>query len=170
MSLFFLSQVLISIAICFDLASFQFKNRKKIVGCLCCAGVLICSHFLLLKEWTAAGLMAVATIRYFTSIFTTSNRMMLFFIVFSFIVMVFTFSGVISLLSFIGSTLQTIASFSKGDKILRQLMIVGTSFWLLHNFLVGSPAAVIMELLFISSNIFGYYRFYLKPIKNQFPN
>ncbi|HHC7355418.1 TPA: YgjV family protein, partial [Vibrio campbellii] len=41
MDAFFLSQVLVAIAICFDLLSFQFKERKKIVASLFCAGVLI---------------------------------------------------------------------------------------------------------------------------------
>ncbi len=39
-------------------------------------------------------------------------------------------------------------------------MIVGTLLWLIHNYLAGSPTAVLMELLFISSNLIGYYRYY----------
>jgi hypothetical protein len=165
LSAFILSQLLIIIAIFFDLASFQFKKRKQIVACLCVAGTLIFSHFILLEQWTAAGLMAIATIRYFISIFTTSKRIMLFFIFLSFVVTLFTYIGSVSLLAFAGSTFQTVASFNKNDKKLRQLMIIGTSFWLLHNFIVNSPAAVIMEALFISSNIIGYYRFYLNPTR-----
>ncbi|MFA0492236.1 YgjV family protein, partial [Vibrio sp. 10N.222.54.B11] len=37
MSAFLWSQVLIAIAIVFDLISFQFKQRQKIVCCLCMA-------------------------------------------------------------------------------------------------------------------------------------
>ncbi len=44
---FLLSQVLVAIAIGFDLLSFQFKERQKIVACLFCAGVLISTHFAL---------------------------------------------------------------------------------------------------------------------------
>lgn len=167
MSAFILSQVLISIAIVFDLASFQFKHRKHIVGCLCFSGVLISTHFVLLEQWTAAGLMAIATTRYFLSVFTTSKRVMVMFIISAVVVTVFTFSGIISLISLVGTVFQTIASFTQDDKKLRQLMIIGTSFWLLHNYLVGSPAAVVMEILFISSNVIGYYRYYIKPDKKQ---
>ena len=163
MSAFLLSQLLIAIAIFFDLASFQFKSRRKIVGCLCIAGVLISSHFILLQQYTAAGLMVVAVARYFSSIFTTSKLVMLIFIVCSLIVTIFTYSGIISLGRCVGALMQTIAAFCQNDKDLRRLMIVGTSFWLLHNYLVNSPTAVIMEALFISSNLVGYYRFYLKP-------
>ena len=167
MSVFILSQLLILVAIFFDLASFQFKKRKQIVSCLCVAGTLIFSHFILLEQWTAAGLMAIATIRYFVSIFTTSKSVMLFFIFCSLIVFISTFMGVISFLCFTGSAFQTVASFSKNDKTLRLLMIIGTSFWLLHNLIVNSPAAVVMEALFISSNIVGYYRFYVSPARKS---
>lgn len=162
MSVFFLSQLLIGIAIIFDLASFQFKERRHIVGCLCIAGVLISSHFILLQQYTAAGLMMVAVIRYFLSIFTTSKLIMLIFIICSLLLTTLTYTGVVSLLSCIGAVIQTVAAFNQNDKKLRQLMIVGTSFWLFHNYLVESPMAVIMEALFIGSNLVGYYRFYIK--------
>ncbi len=163
MSVFIFSELLILVAIFFDIASFQFKKRKQIVSCLCVAGTLIFSHFILLEQWTAAGLMAIATIRYFVSIFTTSKYAMCVFLLGSLIVLVSTFMGTISFLCFIGSVFQTVASFSKNDKTLRQLMIIGTSFWLLHNTLINSPVAVVMEVLFISSNLVGYYRFYVTP-------
>ncbi len=166
MSAFFLSQLLIVVAICFDLASFQFKARKEIVSCLCVAGVLISSHFILLEQWTPAGLMMIATIRYFTSIFTTSKSVMLIFVFCSLAVLISTYIGLVSILCFVGATFQTLASFSKNDKKLRQLMIIGTSFWLLHNFIINSPTAVVMEILFITSNIVGYYRYYLAPMKS----
>lgn len=168
MSAFLISQVLVAIAILFDLLSFQFKERKNIVSCLFVAGILISVHFVLLEQWTAAGLMAIATIRYFTSIFSTSKRLMLVFSVCSVAVTTLTYAGFTSLISCIGSLFQTTAAFCKDDQKLRQLMIIGTSFWLLHNYLVGSPTAVLMEVLFISSNLIGYFRYYIQPKKSKF--
>lgn len=162
MSAFMMSQVLVGFAIVFDLMSFQFKDRKKIVGCLFCAGVLISSHFILLEQWTAASLMLIATIRYLTSIFSTSPKLMTFFCGTSAIATVVTFSGITSVLSCLGSMFQTVAAFNKDDKKLRELMLIGTSFWLIHNYVVGSPTAVLMEVLFISSNLIGYYRHYYR--------
>ncbi|MGB2147676.1 MAG: YgjV family protein, partial [Vibrio toranzoniae] len=80
----------------------------------------------------------------------------------SLVVTVFTYSGVVSVLSCLASVFQTLAAFNKDDRRLRELMIIGTSFWLIHNYLVGSPTAVVMEVLFICSNLVGYYRFYFK--------
>ncbi|WP_026970473.1 YgjV family protein [Aliagarivorans marinus] len=159
---FLLSQVLVAIAIGFDLLSFQFKERQKIVACLFCAGVLISTHFALLEQWTAASLMGIATLRYLLSIFSTSSIFMYLFCLSSVVATALTFTGVTSIISCLGSTFQTIAAFQQNDRKLRQLMIVGTSFWLLHNYLIGSPTAVLMEVLFISSNLIGYYRYYYK--------
>jgi len=159
-SVFVWSQVLIAIVIVFDLASFQFKKRQQIVCCLCVSGILICIHFILLEQWTAAGLMMLASIRYFTSIFTTSKRLMSIFMFGALMITLTTFSRLLSVLSFSGTIFQTTAAFCQSDQRLRQLMIVGTSFWLVHNYLAGSPTAVLMELLFIGSNLLGYYRYY----------
>ncbi|WP_299787406.1 YgjV family protein [uncultured Shewanella sp.] len=167
MSLFIWSQVLIIIAIVFDLVSFQFKQRKKIVGCLCVSGILISAHFTLLEQWTAAGLMLLASFRYFTSIFTTSKKLMFLFLTSALVITCMTFSGLISLLSFGGTVFQTTAAFCQSDHRLRQLMIVGTSLWLIHNYLAGSPTAVLMEFLFIGSNIIGYYRYYGMSLQAQ---
>jgi hypothetical protein len=48
---------------------------------------------------------------------------------------------------------------------LRQLMFIGTCLWLIHNIIAGSPGAVIMEIIFLSSNMVGYFRYYIKPKK-----
>ncbi|MEZ9593275.1 YgjV family protein [Shewanella sp. 10N.261.52.F9] len=164
MSDFILSQWLIVIAMIADLVSFQFKRKSKIVSCLCFSGVIISCHFALLEQCTAALLMLLAAFRYFVTIFSHSKRLLVFFLLLNTLAMMFTFSGGLSLLSFAGSTVQTIAAFCQHDRQLRQLMLFGTSIWLINNILVDSPAAIVMELLFIGSNLIGYYRHYNFPL------
>lgn len=162
MSVYLISQVLVGIAILFDILSFQFKDRKQIVKCLFVSGTLIATHFFLLGHLTAGLLMLVATLRYLTSVFTTSRRAMTLFITLALLATICTFEGTLSVLSFIGTAFHTAGAFSKNDKRLRILMIIGTLFWIPHNYLASSPVAVVMELLFLSSNLVGYYRHYLK--------
>lgn len=162
MDAFTLSQLLVAIAIVFDVISFQFKARERIVACLFMSGILISIHFCLLAQWTAAGLMGIATVRYLTSIFTTSKKAMWGFSGAAVLMSSLTFSGLVSVISCIGTLFQTRAAFCQRDKDLRLLMIVGTSFWLVHNILVGSQVAVLMEMLFIGSNLVGYYRHYFR--------
>ncbi len=162
MSPFIISQILVGIAICFDLLSFQFKERPHIIACLIISCILISCHFALLGHWTATGLGLLATIRFLTSLFTTSKRIMGLFMCASIAVSAVSFGGLLSILSCLGSLFGTAGTFCKEDKRLRQLLLIGTSLWLVHNILAKSPAAVLMEALFISSNLVGYYRFYLK--------
>lgn len=165
MTPFILSQVFIGIAICFDLMSFQFKNRKKIIICFFCASVFIGLHFLLLEQHTAAFLVFISAIRFITSIFTTSKKLMSVFLLLCSLVTFFTYSGILSLLAYLGASINTVASFCKEDKHLRLIMIAGTLFWLANNYFANSPAAVFMEILFLFSNIVGYYRHYIKKEK-----
>lgn len=163
MSDFLLSQILIGIAILTDTLSFQFKDRKKIVACLLVSCTLISVHFMLLGHWTAACLGLVAAVRFTSSIFSTSKKLMGLFVFTTIVISIFTFEGLLSILGCAGGIFGTVASFCKEDKLLRQLMLVGTSLWLVHNILAGSPGAVLMEVIFISSNVVGYFRFYILP-------
>jgi hypothetical protein len=81
------------------------------------------------------------------------------------LISIFTYEGLLSVLCATGSIFGIYASFRKDDKSLRRLMAVGTSIWLIHNILAGSPGAVIMEILFLTSNLVGYLRYYIMPAR-----
>jgi hypothetical protein len=162
MTLFALSQLLAGIAIGFDLLSFQFKERRQIIACLIVSCLLIATHFALLGLWTAMGLGLLAAVRFVASYLTTSKKVMVFFIGASILVTALTFHGLLSVLSCSGSIFGTIGSFCKEDKQLRQALLIATSLWLIHNWLAGTPTAVLMEALFIGSNLLGYYRYYYR--------
>ena len=165
MSLFILSQILIGIAICSDITSFQLRKRSHIVSCLLVSCIFISLHFMCLGHWTAAFLGIVAIARFSISIFSTSKIFLWIFITTTVIVSIFTYDGLLSILGCTGSLFGTVASFCKTDKLLRQLMFIGTIFWIIHNSIAASPGAVIMEIIFISSNVIGYYRYYIKSPK-----
>lgn len=163
MSLFTLSQILVGMAICSDILSFQLKKREHIVGCLLVSCVLISLHFVCLGHWTAASLGFVAAARFITCLFSTSRIFLGFFIAVTVIVSAVTYEGLLSVLGCMGSTFSTMASFSEEDKRLRQLMCVSTCIWIIHNCFAGSPGAVLLEIFFLSSNLVGYFRYYIRP-------
>ncbi len=165
MSYFVLSQILIGIAIIFDILSFQFKERNKIVACLLVSCILIAIHFMLLGHWTAVCLGLLAAARFATSLFSTSKKVMGVFVCATILLSILSYEGLLSILACSGGCFGTVASFCKEDKQLRQLMLVGTSLWIVHNFLAGSPMAVLMEAIFIGSNLVGYFRYYIRPKK-----
>lgn len=165
LSNFVLSQILIGIAICSDILSFQFRERTKIVACLIVSVTFITGHFMLLGHWTAAFLGLLAMARFSICMFTTSKRVMWIFLVITFAISTFSFGGLLSILSCIATVFTTMAAFSKDDRFLRQFMLIGTMIWIIHNYLAGSPGAVLMEAIFISSNLVGYFRYYISPRK-----
>lgn len=166
MSLFVASQILVGLAALFDIASFQFKNRKTLLSLLCISALLIASHFVLLKEWTAACLLVVGAVRYFTGIFTENPKVRWFFYFVTLLGTALTFNGITSMLSCMGSLFRTSASFSRNDKFMRLVMVLGTVIWVIHDVLVGSPVAVLLDILFIVSSYIGYYRIYGRDAEN----
>lgn len=165
MSLFVLSQILIGFAICSDIITFQFKKREYIVACLLVSCILISLHFMCLGHWTAACLGMIAAVRFLINLFSTSKIFLWIFIGIVVVVTALTYEGPLSIIGCLASLFGTIASFSKGDKRLRQFMFICTSIWIVHNYLAGSPGAVFMEIFFLCSNLVGYFRYYIRPKK-----
>lgn len=171
MTPFLLSQLLLVVTIACDLASFQFKRREIILFFLFIAAAFNAMHFYLLEQTTAACLMAFGSVRYFIGIFVASKKAAGVFILLSIGLAFYTYSGIASLLSFAGSFLKTVSVFSKSDKSLRLLMMVGTVFWILNNAVAHSPLGVLMESLFLISNVVAYYRYYwTKTLYKDVPN
>lgn len=160
---FLLSQILIGIAFVFDLSSFQFKNRKYILICFTVAASLISAHFFLLGENTAGSVVALSAIRFIVSIFTTDKRLMWLFLGLILTAGIVTFDGIEDILSVSAMLLSTFSVFSAQDKGLRLFMMMGTVLMITHNILIFTPAAILLEVFFLASNLFAYYRFYLKP-------
>ena len=165
MSVFVISQLLVGVALIFDILSFQFKNRKYILHSIAVACFFMAVHFLLLGQWTATVLMAVSCVRYTVSGYTTERRWMYFFSAVAVVGTVWTYAGLVSLLSFGATFVLTVAAFSKTDKRLREITFFGVALWIAHNIVVWSPSAIGLESFFLLSNIVGYYRYYIRPVR-----
>ncbi|WP_290924440.1 YgjV family protein [Halodesulfovibrio sp.] len=165
MSVFVVSQLLVGVALIFDVLSFQFKDRKYIVLSIAAACFFMAAHFMLLDQWTATILMIVSGIRYAVSGYTTERKWMYFFCIVAVLGTAWTYTGVVSLLSFGATFVLTVAAFSKTDKQLREITFVGVLLWIIHNVVVWSPSAIALESFFLMSNIVGYYRYYMRSPK-----
>ncbi|CAM4155322.1 YgjV family protein [Pseudoalteromonas ostreae] len=161
--MFLVSQCLVVIATFLDLASFQFKSRKLILLCLFSSVLLTAAHFFLLDKISAGLLMLIAAVRYFYCIFNRSQWAMLGFMLLSTVAVILSWQDWLSGLALLATLIQTFASFQSRDVLLRLFMVFGTALWISHNILVGSPMAVLMECLFLLSNLVGLWRFYCWP-------
>lgn len=163
MSLYIISQILIGFAIVADLASFQFKQKKHIVYCFLISCTLIALHFMCLGHWSAVGFALLSLPRFIVCLYTTSTRAPIFFLVAVGFIGLFTYDGYLTLLGCAATSFGTIASFCENDKRLRQFMAACAGLWIIHNYLAGSPGAVLLEAIFLSSNLVGYFRYYILP-------
>ena len=161
-SAFLLSQILIGIAFITDVASFQFKKREITLTLFAISAVLISTHFFLLGAVTAGFVVAVSAVRFVVSIFSTSRYFMYFFLAIVLVLGMLTFDGYEDAFAISAMMFATISAFQANEKYLRQFMAVGTLLIIIHNVIIFTPAAIVLELFFLSSNVLSYWRFFIK--------
>ena len=73
MSANLLAQTLAAFALLLDVAAFQFRDRRLIIGCMLAASALLAAHFAVLGQTATAMLVCVSVLRYCVSLVTTSR-------------------------------------------------------------------------------------------------
>jgi hypothetical protein len=71
-----------------------------------------------------------------------------------------TFTRPVGFLALTATLLGTWASFQPNDRTVRATLAVCASLWVVHNAIIGSPVATVMELAFLASNAIGWRRFH----------
>ena len=122
------------------------------------SALLNASHFAVLQQYEAALFVALTAIRFLIAAISPRPRWMYFFLLLSTVLLLLSYNNALNLLPYLAAIVGTIGSFQPNVILVRILMAVGASAWILHNTLVGSPVAVLMELAFLSSNLVGYLR------------
>ena len=160
MTAFQLSQSLVGTAILFDAASFQFRSRKAILWCFLASSALISAHFFVLGEMIGGVLYSLTFARFLTGYFSQKRHWLILFICLSLIAFCFTYCTPISVLALFGSLASTCAAFQPTDLKLRVYMLTGTLLWLVFNWSIWSPTAVVRQSIFVVSNLLGLWRYY----------
>jgi len=97
------------------------------------------------------------------SILRYINFLLLFFLVYlaaAAVAIGLSYQGLPSWLAFAAFCCGTYGSFQHSDRVLRQCFCAGNVCWIVHNVIVGSPVAILIELSFLTSNLVGYWRLY----------
>lgn len=82
------------------------------------------------------------------------------FIVVTLVVFGMTYQRPIQWLLLTASLLATWASFQQKDRIIRLVFMLTTTLWLLHNIWIVTYGGILLEVLFLVSNVIGYRKFY----------
>jgi hypothetical protein len=163
---FIVSQILMFVAMIFDFLSLQFKKRQYTFLCLVVSASLISTHYFLLDKIAAGVIVSISVLRFITCYFTTNKKYLYFFIALNTFSLFFTYKELSDLIIYIGLIIFIVGNFQEDNKLMRKLMMVGTSVIVLYNLIIFSPMGVIAEGSFLLSGFVGYYRYYMKNTKN----
>ena len=158
---FLLSQLLVSITLIIECFAMQLKNKNRLLALLSISCLFNGFHYLLLNQPTAGYIFLFSSVRFLISIKWKFQWMAIASLCVSLFITVYSYIGFLSILGFIATIFTTTGSFSKNDKFLRLMMIIGGSLWLLHNALLWSPVGILVEVIFVGSGAVGYYRYYI---------
>ena len=159
---FIISQIAVSIAIIFDFLSLQYKKREYTFICLVISASLISAHYFLLGKIAAGIIVLFSVLRFGTCYFTTDKRLMFLFIALNAGSLFFTYTELYDFIIFLGVLFIIIGNFQADNRLMRKLMMVGTSIVLIYNIIVVTPMGIVAEGLFLGSNFLGYYRHYIR--------
>ena len=159
---FIVSQILVWIAIVTDFVSFQFKDRKKVLIWLTISSTLITIHYLLLGQINAFFLLTISTFSFLVSAFTHDKRVMYLFFLFYLLPVVLNYQEASDLFIFVWLYIILFAKFQKNDKYIRLWIMLWITFVIAYNIVIFTPMWVLLEVLFLGSNVIWFYKHYLR--------
>ncbi|MGP9801041.1 YgjV family protein [Rheinheimera sp. NSM] len=155
---FALSQLLAALAFAGGIIAFQQRERAGMLKFWFVSALLNASHFAVLGQYEAALFVGLTAVRFLVAALSPRQRWMYCFLALSTLLIVLSYNNPLNLLPYLAAIVGTVGSFQKNVVVVRLLMAVGATAWIIHNLLVGSPVAVLMELAFLGSNLVGYVR------------
>ena len=158
MSAFVISQILAGLTLVTGMAAFQLKERVHILRGWCLAALFAAAHFFVLGANEAGILVTVTALRFAVSSYTTNVKWMWLFLGLAVAGFAWTYQSPVSFLALAATFVGTYGSFHGSEKAVRYGMMATELLWALHNLIVWSPVAVLMEVLFFTSNLVGLLR------------
>lgn len=162
MSGFLISQIIVAIALVFDLGSVQLRERHYLILGQAIAATLIATHFFVLGIHTAGWMFTLGAVRLAISLKWRNAWVKTLFFLLIVSTALYSYETYLSLISCMASLLMAAGAFAHSLRNLRLLFIAGSSTWLIHNLLAWTPVGILMEVLFLSSNLLAYYRFFIQ--------
>ena len=141
------------VAMALLVSSFQMKTRAGILKVQLVSESLWVLHYFLLGAYTGMALNVVAAVRCYVygrrgiKKWADSNYIPVMFFTVAVLTCIFTWSGPISLLPTASICLNSFVQWSKKPRIIRIFSIPGCACWLVFNYLSGSYAGVLTEIL-----------------------
>lgn len=142
-----------------SVVSQQFKQRQKILIAFIVGNILNGIHFFLLGAYTGTAMAAIGAVRFGVAIKSMHKFWLYLFLVVNTVATYFVFEGwLLSGVSYTAATFIILSSFLKSDNLMRLMLILGGTGWLIYGVLINSIVAIIANCLFLASSIIGWWR------------
>ena len=162
MSDFLLSQLIAVIAFGCGAVSFQLKTRRSILLWLSGSAIVNACHFFILGRAAPGILYLTMGARSLSAAFSVNRKIMYLFLGLILVGFFFSYKSPIGFLGLFATLFATYGSFQTSDRRLRVIMMLSNVSWMVHNIVVGTPVAAVMEGTFLVSNVIGYWRYHLR--------
>jgi hypothetical protein len=159
MSNFVLSQIVAAIAFAVGIAAFQMKSRRVLLVWIATSSIANACHFFILNLTAPGTLFLFMGSRSYVAAFTVNKKIMCLFLAAIMATFCLSYERPVELIGLVGTLLATCGTFQKGHQTVRIMFMLGNASWVLHNILVGTPVAALMEAAFLTSNLVGFWRF-----------
>ncbi len=97
--------------------------------------------------------------RSYVSAFTVNKKIMCLFLAAIVATFCLSYGRPVEFIGLLGTLLATCGTFQKGHRTVRIMFMMCNASWVLHNILVVTPVAALMEATFLTSNLIGFWRF-----------
>lgn len=162
-TLYILTQIIGYVALGFGALAFQCKKHKNVMLAKTANELFFCVQYFLLGAYTGMAMNLVSSLR--NLIFArqvekgkSTRSMQILFSVFFVIFGLLTWQGTISIIIILAKIVTTVAYGIKNTRIIRALTLPTSTCWLIYNYLSGSGAGVICEILSLVSIITAMIR------------
>ena len=161
-------QLIGGIGILASLVSFQCKKHNSILCFRTLNEVVFAIQYLLLGAYTGMAMNLIGCVRnmVFTKQISKDKKTTVSTIVFAVIFFVFgilTWQGMKSILIIVAKVLSTVAYGNKNTTVVRTIIFITCTSWLIYNYCVFSIAGVICEALTLISLLIGIVRLDVVP-------
>lgn len=158
-----------------SLTIFQLNKRKNMLQISVLASMLYTIQYILLGAYSGAAMNIVGGSRNYAYYKISPSKkhlwVLLIFISLAILGTLLTWQGPISLLALFGSICGTISTWQKKPKYIRRWALLSPPLWFAYNVIAGSYPGMVSEVIMLTSNLIGEYRFdYRHPshIKKRF--
>ena len=158
MSTFLASQLLAAFAFAAGLAAYQGGTRRQILRRWALAAGLNSLHFALLGVPGATALTAITAARFLAASCVSDRRVMVAFMALATAGFLATYTHAFGFIALASTLLGTWASFQPRASTVRIALAACAVLWFVHNVLAGTPVGALMEVAFLASNLFGWWR------------